>query len=270
MARTYSLAHLSMIAVPPARLASVAAQAGFELTGFRLTPSPSTGVDHGVLGDDRALADLRRAVDDAGVGILDVEVIRMKPPGAAEDPRPLLEAAAALGARYVIATVEDADPVRRVDTLAEVAALAAQHGTAIAVEFMLFSAAPTLAACVDVVRRSRADNVVVLADVLHLTRSGGHPGDLRAYPPALFPYVQVCGANGPGAAADADAARAEGVSARLLPDEGDLPVRAFVAALPAATILSVESPLAGQADPADPERLAADLLASARRVAGDL
>lgn len=269
MARQYELAHLSMIAVPPARLAAVAAGAGFDFTGFRLTPSPSTGVDHGILGDAKALAALCRSVDDAGIGVLDVEVVRMKGPAAVEEARPLLEAAQALGARFVIATVEDDDPVRRVDTLARVADLAAQHDTSIAVEFMLFSAARDLATCVDIVRQAGAPNVVVLADSLHLERSGGHPSDLRDYPAALFPYAQICGAPGAGPAADPEAARAEGVRGRLLPDEGDLPVREFVAALPEGAILSVESPLAGQADPSDPHALAAAMLASARRVAGE-
>ena len=54
-----------------------------------------------------------------------------------------------------------------------------------------------------------------------------------------------------------------------MPDEGDLPVREFVAALPASTILAVEAPLAGQADPADPRALAAAMLAAGRRVAGE-
>jgi sugar phosphate isomerase/epimerase len=266
--RTYSLCHLSMIEVAPARLAQVASLTGYDLTGFRLTPSPSTGVDHRILGDPRALADLRLAVDDAGIGILDVEVVRMKGPEAIEESRPLLEAAQALGARYVVATVEDEDPVRRVDTLASVAELAAQHGTSVAVEFMLFSSARTLSECVEVVRAAGAPNVVVLADVLHLTRSGSRPADLLAYPASLFPYAQVCGATGSGAASDAEEARSEGVRARLMPDEGDLPVAEFVAALPEA-ILAVEAPLAGQADPADPVALAAAMLASARRVAGD-
>ena len=269
MARQYELAHLSMIAVPPARLAAVAAEAGFDFTGFRLTPSPSTGIDHGILGDDRALDVLRRAVDDAGIGVLDVEVVRMKDPSAVEAARPLLDAAQALGARYVIATVEDDDPVRRVDTLARLAELAAQHGTSIAVEFMLFSAARDLATCVDIVQQAGAANVSVLADSLHLERSGGHPGDLRRYPAALFPYAQICGAHGAGPAADPEEARGEGVRARLLPDDGDLPVREFVAALPPEAILSVESPLAGQADPADPLALAVQMLGSARRVAGE-
>jgi sugar phosphate isomerase/epimerase len=258
-----------MIAVPPARLASVAATSGYDLTGFRLTPSPSTGVDHRVLGDDRALESLRRSVDEAGIGILDVEVIRMKDPTSVDLARPLLEAAQALGARYTIATVEDDDPVRRVDTLARLAELAAEHETAIAVEFMLFSSARNLAACVEIVDQVGASNVVVLTDILHLTRSGSAPDELADFPARLFPYVQICGATGAGAAADPEAARAEGVKSRLMPGDGDLPVASFVAALAPEVILSVESPLAGMADPDDPAGLAAAMLASARRVAGE-
>jgi sugar phosphate isomerase/epimerase len=270
MKRLYELAHLSMISVPPARLAAVAAEAEFDFTGFRLTPSPSTGIDHKVLGDDRALESLRRAVQDEGISVLDVEVIRMSGPSAVEASRPLLEAAQALGARYVIATVEDDDESRRIDTLAQVAELAAEHGTFIAVEFMLFSAVKDLATCVQIVEQCGAPNVVVLADSLHLERSGGHPNDLRKYPWELFPYAQICGAPGAGPAANAHAARGEGVRGRLMPDEGDLPVREFIAALSPETILSVESPLVGQSDPGDPMALARKLLASARRVAGEM
>ena len=269
MSREYSLAHLSMIAVPPARLADVAAGAGFEWFSLRLTPSPSTGVDHGHLGDERALASLRRHIDDSGARLLDLEVIRMKGPESVAESMPLLEAAQALGARYVIATVEDADPVRRVETLAALADAAARHDTAIAVEFMVFTAARTLVDAVGIVRSAGADNVVVLPDVLHVIRSGGTLAQVADTDPVLLPYAQICGATGPGPAPDAAAARAEGVAARLLPDEGDLPVREFVAALPSTTILAVESPLAGQADPSDPDALAARMLLSGRRVAGE-
>lgn len=266
MTRDYSLAHLSMIAVPPAQLADVAAGAGFDWFSLRLTPSPSTGIDHGHLGDDRALAQLRRQIDDSGSRLLDLEVIRMTGPESVAAATPLLEAAEALGARYVIATVEDEDPHRRVETLASLARAAASHGTSVALEFMMFTASPTLVDAVAVIEAAGEPNVVVLPDVLHLTRSGGTTEQLAAVAPTLLPYAQICGADGPGAAADAAAARAEGVRARLLPDEGDLPVRDFVAALPATTILAVEAPLAGQADPADASALARAMMASARRV----
>ncbi len=268
MSRSFGLAHLSMMSVPPARFAAVAAAAGFDFTGFRLTPSPSTGIDHAVLGNDRALESLCRAVSEEDIGILDVEVIRMTDPSSVDASRPLLEAAQALGARYVIATVEDEDPVRRLDTLAQVADLAAEHNTSIAVEFMLFSAAKDLDTCVQIVTQCGAPNVVVLADSLHLARSGGHPRDLTLYPPELFHYAQICGAPGAGAAPDPQTARSEGVHGRLMPDEGDLPVSEFVAALAPETILSVESPLKGRSDPTDPLALAREMLASAHRVAG--
>ena len=269
MTREYSLAHLSMIGVPPTRLADVAAGAGFDWFSLRLTPSPSTGVDHGYVGDERALESLRRHIADSGAGLLDLEVVRMKGPESVDEAIPLLEAAQALGARYVIATVEDADPVRRVDTLARLAEEAAHHDTSIAVEFMMFTASPTLVDCVEVVRASGAANVVVLPDVLHVVRSGGTLDQLAAVDPSLLPYAQLCDAHGAGPAPDPDAARAEGVRARLIPGEGDLPVREFVAVLPESTILAVEAPLEGQADPADPDALAARMMTAARAVAGD-
>jgi sugar phosphate isomerase/epimerase len=266
MTREYSLAHLSMIAVPPARVAEVAAGAGFDWFSLRLTPSPSTGVDHGHLGDARALARLRQHIDSSGARLLDLEVVRMKGPESVGEALPLLEAAQALGARYVIATVEDADPVRRVETLAALAEAAAQHDTSVAVEFMMFTASPTLLDCLDVVRASGAANVVVLPDVLHVVRSGGTMEQVAAVDPALVPYAQICDALGAGPAPDPDAARAEGVRARLMPGDGDLPVREFVAALPATTILAVEAPLEGQADPADPQALAHAMMAAGRLV----
>ncbi len=268
-AHRYALAHLSMIAVAPLRLVEVASGAGYEYTGFRLTPTAS-GIDHDVLGDAKKLANLRRAVDDAGIAVLDLEVLRMKEPDAFADPRPLLQAAQVLGARYVITTIEDSDPQRRVDSLARLAALAGEYGTGIAVEFMLFSSSPNLADCVDVVTASGADNAVVLADVLHLVRSGGSPADLASYPAHLFPYAQVCGASGAGAAPDAVTARTEAINARLMPDEGDLPVSEFIDVLGPEVVLSVECPLAGESDPADPLALAVAMLASARRAAGDI
>lgn len=266
MKREYSLAHLSMIAVPPARLAEVAAGAGFDWFSLRLTPSPSTGIDHGHLGDEKALERLRQQIADSGASLLDLEVIRMTGPESVAAATPLLEAAQALGARYVIATVEDADPVRRVDTLAAMAQAAAAHGTSVALEFMMFTASPTLVDAVEVIGAAGEPNVVVLPDVLHLVRSGGTLEQLASLDPALIPYAQICGASGPGPAESPEAARAEGVKARLMPDEGDLPVREFVQALPLTTILAPEAPLAGQADPDDPQALAHAMMAASLRV----
>lgn len=265
MTKEYSLAHLSMIEVSPIDLVRAAASAGFQHAGFRLTPTTS-GIDHAILGNGVAIRELKAAIDDAGIGILDLEVIRIKDEGPMLDPTSLFEAAEYLGARYVITTLEDSHPQRRVESLALLAEQAADYGVALSVEFMLFSASPTLADACEAVLSAGAPNVVVLADILHLTRSGGTPDDMLDYPARLFPYVQICGAYGSGAAPDATTARTEAVTARLMPGEGDLPVREFTECIPAGAILSVESPLAGLGNPADPAALATELFASARLV----
>jgi len=253
-----------MIEVPPIGLVRAAQQAGFNYTGFRLTPT-SSGIDHGILGNGVAIRELKSVIADSGVGVLDVEVIRIKEDGPTADPMPLFEAAEYLGARYVITTLEDPDPVRRVESLALLAAQAAEYQLALSVEFMLFSAAPTLQMACESVLATGASNVVVLADVLHLVRSGGAPDDMLDYPARLFPYVQICGAEGSSAAPDAAAARVEAVKARLMPDQGELPVREFTECIPTGAILAVECPLVGLGNPADPAALAVDLLAAARR-----
>ncbi len=264
MTKKYSLAHLSMIEVPPIGLVRAAQHAGFDYTGFRLTPT-SSGIDHDILGNGVAIRELKSAIDDSGVGVLDLEVIRIKEDGPTADPMPLFEAAEYLGARYIITTLEDPDPVRRVESLALLAEQAAEYQVALSVEFMLFSSAPTLQAVCESVLATGASNVVVLADVLHLVRSGGAPDDMLDYPARLFPYVQICGAEGSSPAPDAAAARAEAVTARLMPDQGDLPVREFTECIPTGAILAVECPLVGLGNPSDPGALAVDLLASARR-----
>jgi sugar phosphate isomerase/epimerase len=253
-----------MIEVPPIGLVRAAQQAGFNYTGFRLTPT-SSGIDHGILRNGVAIRELKSVIADSGVGVLDVEVIRIKEDGPTADPMPLFEAAEYLGARYVITTLEDPDPVRRVESLALLAAQAAEYQLALSVEFMLFSAAPTLQMACESVLATGASNVVVLADVLHLVRSGGAPDDMLDYPARLFPYVQICGAEGSSAAPDAAAARVEAVKARLMPDQGELPVREFTECIPTGAILAVECPLVGLGNPADPAALAVDLLAAARR-----
>lgn len=259
-----------MLRIAPHRLAHVAAETGFDFTGFRLTPSPSTGVDHQILGNDRALETLCRDVNQAGIEVLDVEVVRMTDASSVEQARPLIEAAQALSARFVIATVEDQEPRRRVETLFQLAELAKQHNTTVAVEFMLFSSAPDLQSCLELVKECGNARVVILADILHLERSGGTPHDLLGQSADLFPYAQICGAEGAGAASSSDTARTEGVQARLLPHVGDLPIRQFIRALPPETILSVEAPLLGQSDPSDPVTLAASMLASARKVVSEV
>jgi sugar phosphate isomerase/epimerase len=262
-ARAISLAHLCMIEVAPVELVRAAAAAGFDTVGLRLVPT-ADGVDHGVLGHPAALGAISTALDATGVRVLDIEVVRIKPDGPGE-VRPLLEAGATLGARHVICTVEDADPGRRVDHFAAFCTLAAEYGLRPNIEYMIFSAVPTLAAAREVVERT-GGQASILVDPLHHERAGGHPSDLAGLTPTWLPYVQLCDASPAGPATDPAAARAEAVLGRLLPGEGALPLRELLGALDPATAISVETPLAGMRCPPDPAAFAARALAATRRV----
>ena len=196
--------------------------------------------------------------------LLDVEVVRVRAEGIGEI-RPLLEAGAELGARHVICTVEDPDAERRMDRFGELCALVAEYGLRPNLEFMVFSAVPTLAAAVDLVTRT-GDRASILVDPLHHERGGGHPRDVFGLSRDLLPYVQLCDVSPAGPAADAVAARTEAVLGRLLSGDRQLRLRELLDYLDPMTPVSVEAPLAGQRRPDDPVAFAARALAATVRV----
>jgi len=254
-----------MMEIAPADLVRAAATAGYDSVGLRLVPT-SDGIDHGVLGNAPRMAELRRLLDDTGVGLLDVEVVRLKPGGPGEI-RPLLEAGAELGARHVICTMEDPEPERQVEVFASFDALASEYGLRANLEYMVFSAVPTLRAAHDLVTRAGV-SAAILVDPLHHERGGGVPADVEGLPMSLLPYLQLCDASPAGRAADAVAARTEAVLGRLLPGDGALPLRELIALMDPTTGISVETPVAGQRRPEDPAAFAALALAATKRILG--
>jgi len=261
--RFISLAHLCMMEVAPIDLVLAAAAAGYDCVGIRLVPT-ADGVDHQVLGSAARLRELRQALDDTGIGLLDIEVVRLKPEGPG-DVRPLLEAGAELGARYVICTVEDPDPVRRVDALGTFAALSAVHGVRANLEYMVFSSCPTLADALALIEQV-GGAASVLVDPLHHERGGGASSEVAGLSLDVLPYVQLCDATPAGLAADPVSARSEAVLGRLLPGDGQLPLTQLLAHLDPGAGISVESPALGERRPPDPAAWAARALAATRRV----
>ena len=262
--RFISLAHLCMMEVAPVDLVRAASSAGYDGVGIRLVPT-SDGIDHQVLGDATRMSVLRRALDDTGISVLDIEVVRLRPEGPGE-VRPLLEAGQMLGAQHVICTVEDPDPVRRVDGFAAFAGLASEYGLRANLEFMIFSACPTLTQARRLVEQAGGRTASVLVDPLHHERGGGRPDEVDGLPLGLAPYIQLCDIRPAGPTTDPMSARAEAVHGRLLPGEGDLPLRELVAYLHPRAGISVEAPLTGERRPSDPAAWAARALAATRSV----
>lgn len=262
--RQFSLAHLTLIDVPPPALVRTAAEAGYDAVGLRITPVRD-GPDYAMAAGSAPMRATLRALRDTGMRVLDVEVVRLRPDTDPMEYDGFLDAVAELGARHVVVTVEDPDAGRAAATFAGFCALAAGRGVTAMVEFMVFSKVRTVGAASSLLATAGAPNAGILIDPLHLARSGGTVAQVRALSPGLLPYVQICDAASDRPATDEATARAEARDARLLVGHGTLPLAELVAGVPPGVALSLEVP-DGWSNP-DPVRRARAVLRAARPLA---
>jgi sugar phosphate isomerase/epimerase len=262
--RRLSLAHLSMVEVPPHEVVEVACQAGFDCVSIRLTPT-SAGIDHRILENPPALRKLRSAVQLTGIKVLDVEVLRIRQSGPDHASQAIFEAAACLEADYVIVVneVQESDPAQ--EHLAALASSAAEFNLTLVLEPMIFSATRKLSDAVDLIQQVNEANLGVLPDVLHITRAGESANTLDRVPRELIHYLQICGVKEGQPATDLAAAKFEASHDRLPPDEGAVHVREFVNATTPKTVVAVECPTLRYAD-LDPTTKARHLMSATQRI----
>ena len=216
-----SLSAGCVLDLDPAEVVACAAASGFDLAGVRLADPP---------GQRDAVA-LALARD--GIGLLDVEVVRLGAGPLGEHDRTLAEVAADLGARFLLTVSDEPDEDVTATRVAELAALLEGSPTRVALEPMRFTGVRTRAAAE---RIARATGVTVLLDPLHLHRAGD---DLaRPADPALTGYAQLTDLADPDGTPP-DLAR-EARHDRVPPGHGGLDLRGFVAGLPPGVPLAVE------------------------------
>lgn len=193
---------------------------------------------------DRGMVpDLCAALAAHGVSVGNVEFFPITAGLDLEIYREGFEVAAAIGARRAVTHVHDDDDARAVDTLGRLGELAAQHGLRLGLEFMgLTPACASIERAAWFVTQVGPRNVGIGADALHLVRTGGCPDDVARVDAALFAYAQICDGAGLHVTGDYLPEALE----RKLPGEGDFPLAAFVAALPAGVAVDVEVPSAAR------------------------
>ena len=248
-----SLAPATVGELGPVDVVECAAAAGFASTGVR-PPDPAR--------DAPAIA---AALRRTGVALLDLEYVRIAPRSPTGSPLTdeqlaTADAAAELGARFLLVVSDDPDPGATPAALAALRDRLAGSPTAVALEFMAFTAVRRLADAVGLARR--VPGVRVLLDPLHLARGGDAADAPAAVDPALLGYGQLCDAGPPPTGPDRTAALAqEARHDRLPPGHGELPLAAFLGALPPDLPLSVEvhsDRLRAQLDPVARARLVHD------------
>ena len=234
--RTVGLAHLTFLQRTPAQLIELAAAAGFDAVSLRLSPATEDDDAARSHSAPQRIADARRACDRTRTPVLDVEVFGFTPETEPTAFVPALDAAAALGARYLLVNCRDADAKRFTARLARFAQLAAERGLRAMLEFIPYTAARTLPEAAALVDGTGAG---LLIDALHLQRAGGDPDDLTRVEADRLGYVQICDAP---RTPPAGGLLAESRHDRLVPGTGELPLLDLLACLPATAEISVEAP----------------------------
>jgi sugar phosphate isomerase/epimerase len=267
MSHPLALCHYTMIEVAPPDLVELASAVGFAAVSLMLQfPAGGRGPSYPMRGDTVMRRETKRRLDDTGVVLADASTCRLEPDTDVEEFRPMVESAAFLGARQINVNGNDPDEGRLTERFAALCAMADDYGLLAGIEFQMISQVRTVSDALNLIARSGAPNAAVTVDSLHLARSGGQPADVARLDPAQIAYVQLC--DGP-AYLDPDRYPWEAGTERMLPGQGDLPLRALVEVLPADTVVGAEVPSQSRRDAGvSPEQYATAVLDSLNEILG--
>jgi sugar phosphate isomerase/epimerase len=261
----FSLAALTALDLPPAKLVDVAHACGYEQVGLRLLAAMPGGTAYPLMDDRAQLRETKARLAATGIRVADLEVVAFRENTVVASLEPFLEAGRELGARHTLVAAYDPDLERFADRFAEYCALAERFGLTADLEFMPWTFVPDMPAAWRIVGTTRSSAAGVLIDALHFERSGGRLEDLGKIPPHRLHYWQICDAPAERPAtmeAMIHAAREE----RMFPGEGGIDLVSLAKAMPADITVSIEVPTATLAQTADAETRARRALRGARAV----
>src|SRR3954465_11954567 len=135
MTTAFSLAHLTVLHLPPPEVVRVAARTGYRTVGLRLLRTSATTPGYPLLDDPAWRGATKAGMGDRGGGVLDIELVRLTPEIDVAGLEPFLAAGAKLGARYVLTAAYDPGLARLADRLGALADLAGRYGLRPVLEF---------------------------------------------------------------------------------------------------------------------------------------
>ncbi|MBB6469099.1 sugar phosphate isomerase/epimerase [Aminobacter lissarensis] len=240
--RTLSLSYLTVTGASPVAHVSMAAEAGFDAVGLRLIPPLEGEAAWPMSVGSLMFRETKALLDDTGLNVLDVEMIKLERFADLTVHRAALEAATALGAKHIMCTSNNPDEGFTATQLGRLSELAREYDLRVHFEFMPWAkGASSLDQAARIVSTVGAANLHLMIDAIHFFRCGSDFSGLKSLPPKLFAYMQICDAPAQPPA-DAEGILEQGRFERLFPGEGGLDLHALLDALPAGIPLSVEAP----------------------------
>lgn len=252
----FSLAHLSALDLTPPELVIAASEADYDYVGLRFVAVTPEGAAWPLWEDKATMAGTKARMAETGVGVLDVELLKLFPDTDVRVFEPCMQAAAELGAKHLLTQADDPEFNRLVDNYSKLCDLASPYGLTCDVEFIPWIQTADLAAAGALVRASGRQNGGLVIDSLHFARADCRIEELDEWPKEWFHYIQLCDAPAK-APTTVDgliyAAREE----RLLPGEGELDLMGVMRHLPYPVVIGIEMPAETLSFTAPPEERAA-------------
>lgn len=235
--RQVGLAQLSLVGTAPPDLVIIAAEAGFDFIGARVRPVTATERAYDLQPGSPMLKETLARMRDTGVTVRDIEFLLLDGSGQREAWLRMMAAGQALGASSLTVAGADADTSRLADTLARMTEDGRGFGIVPTLEPISYQPVNSIP---DAAGLARQAGCKIVVDALHFNRFGGTVEQLAASAD-LVPLLQLC--DGPvQRPASREDLVAESRSERGVPGEGGFDLAALVAALPAGTPVSVETP----------------------------
>lgn len=261
----FSLAHLTVLGLPPPEVVRVAARTGYRTVGLRLIAVTDTTPGYPLMHDPAMMRDTQAALADTGVGVLDIEFVKITPDLDVPGLEPFVAAGAALGAKYVITAPYDPDPARLADRLGAVADLCTRYGLRAVLEFFPWTVVPDLGTAARVVEATGRAEVGILVDTLHFDRSGSRVEQLDRLPASRLPFVHVCDAPVQESYTTEELLHA-GRAERLPPGEGGINIRGILRHMPPGIPVALEVPMTAMSAAEGAEAVALRVRLAAGRV----
>lgn len=187
-----SLAYLTIPGTDPLEQIRIAAETGYEYVSLRTIPMGQPGEPQVCLERDPQLtADIRRALADTGVKLLDIELVRVRE-DLPEDYRGAFEKGAQLGATQVLSSVWTKDYGFAAERYASICEQAAQFGLTVNLEFPIVSGLTTLEDTLAIIDKVQAPNLKVLMDMIYTHWAGITPERIGKIDPARFGLIHLC------------------------------------------------------------------------------
>ena len=270
--RSLGIDRLSVFGMPPVEFIRLTAELGCDSVGIGLVPTPPYNPhgypDWSLRVDAVMRRDLVAASRDHGVAIALVEGfahVRGEPMSRfAAD----LDLVREIGGNRINIVSLDKDLQATIDAFAECTEMAAQRGVQVSAEMGSLGPVAGVDAALALVAGVGMANFSLLIDTMHFFRLGNTVAQFAAMDPALIGYVQLCDAP---LAKRFDTYIEEAMYERMVPGEGELPLREFAPLVPADVVVSLELPIRSLAERGigPRERLAPCIAAAKAMLAGE-